>query len=68
MPPPSRQVQPIPGPVGSAKLQRYIRGFGRRSVRQGPNLADGKVGLAVQFVSNCHSSSQRELYVRELRK
>ncbi len=34
---------------------------------QGPNLADGKVGLAVQFASNCHSSSQRELYVRELR-
>ena len=27
-----------------------------------------QVGLAVQFVSNCHSSSKREAYVRELRR
>jgi hypothetical protein len=29
---------------------------------------DNKVGLAVQFVSNCHSTSKREAYVRELRQ
>ena len=27
-----------------------------------------QVGLAVQFVSNCHSASKREAYVRELRR
>ena len=27
-----------------------------------------KIGFAVQFVSNCHSSSKREAYVRELRR
>jgi len=37
-------------------------------VIQGPNLADNKIGFAVQFVSNCHSSSKREAYVRELRR
>ena len=27
-----------------------------------------QMGLAVQFVSNCHSASKREAYVRELRR
>ncbi len=62
------QTAPLPGPKGSSKLKNFIKGFGRRAVRQRRNLAEGKVGLAVQFASNCHSSSQRELYVRELRK
>ena len=52
---------------------RFIKQFGLRATRGGggrqrANLADGKIGLAVQFVSNCHSSSRREFYVRELQK
>ena len=51
---------------------RFIKQFGVKAARGGhrahPNLAEGKIGLAVQFVSNCHSSSRREFYVRELQK
>ena len=50
-------------------LYRFIKQFGKKAARGlRPNLADGKIGLAVQFVSNCHSSSRREFYVRELQK
>ena len=49
-------------------MHRYINSHGRRAATHGPNLAENKVGLAVQFVSNCHSSSKREAYVRELKQ
>ena len=63
------QTMPLPAPVGSTLLQRYIVQHGKKAVSsQGKNLADGKMGLAVQFVSNCHSASRREFYVKELRK
>ena len=56
----------------SVPFARFIKQFGVRAARGGhgahPNLAEGKIGLAVQFVSNCHSSSRREFYVRELQK
>ena len=47
---------------------RFISNHGRHPVNHGPNLAENKVGLAVQFVSNCHSTSKREAYVRELKQ
>lgn len=59
---------PLPAPHGSTLLQRFISSHGKKAVIQGPNLADNKIGFAVQFVSNCHSSSKREAYVRELRR
>ena len=62
------QVMPLPAPIGSTQLQKFIVHHGKKAVEKGPNLADGKVGLAVQFVSNCHSASGREIYVRELQK
>ena len=63
------QVMPLPAPADDPSLlQRFIVQHGRKAVDKGPNLADGKVGLAVQFVSNCHSASGREIYVRELQK
>jgi len=62
------RILPLPAPEGSTLLQRFITSHGKKAVAQGPNLADNKVGLAVQFVSNCHSSSKREAYVRELRR
>eukprot|EP00093_Oithona_nana_P007513 07513.XXX_139120_130865_1 [CDS] Oithona nana genome sequencing. len=62
------RVLPLPAPQGSTLLQRFIASHGKKAVTQGPNLAENKVGLAVQFVSNCHSSSKREAYVRELRR
>jgi hypothetical protein len=39
-----------------------------QSDRETERKRDIKVGLAVQFVSNCHSTSKREAYVRELRQ
>ena len=47
---------------------RFISNHGRHAVNHGPNLSEIKVGLAVQFVSNCHSTSKREAYVRELKQ
>lgn len=47
---------------------RFIKQFGKKASRGRANLAEGKIGLAVQFVSNCHSSSRREFYVRELQR
>ena len=51
----SLQISPLPAPLGSSLLDRYITKFGQRAVRQGPNRADGKVGMAVMFASNCHT-------------
>ncbi|XP_059087672.1 alpha-(1,3)-fucosyltransferase C-like [Tigriopus californicus] len=61
-------VKPLPAPLGSTLLQRFIVKHGKEAATLGPNLADDKIGLAVQFVSNCHSASHREHYVRELQK
>ena len=71
---PYAQIQrsmPLPAPVGSPQLERYIKYFGQKASKAAPgkgNMAEGKVGLAVQFVSNCHSYSRLEAYVRELRR
>ena len=65
------RIMPLPAPVGSAHLDRYIKYFGQKAAKAAPgkgNMVDGKVGLAVQFVSNCHSYSRLEAYVRELRR
>lgn len=62
---------PLPAPVGSTHLDRYIKYFGQKAAKAAPgkgNMVEGKVGLAVQFVSNCHSYSRLEAYVRELRR
>ena len=47
---------------------RFIKQFGMKAARGGSagrhaNLAEGKIGLAVQFVSNCHSSSRRDAWL-----
>ena len=63
------RVSALPAPLDSSLLQRYIVKFGKRAAAsESTNLAENKLGLAVQFVSNCHSSSHREHYVRELKK
>ena len=65
------RVMPLPAPIGSSQLNRYIKYFGQKAAKMSPgngNMAEGKVGLAVQFVSNCHSYSRLEAYVRELRR
>ena len=65
------RVMPLPAPIGSAQLDRYIKYFGQKAAKASPgngNMAEGKVGLAVQLVSNCHSYSRLEAYVRELRR
>ena len=36
-------------------LERYVTKFGQPAAKQGPNRAEGKVGLAVLFSSNCHT-------------
>ena len=54
------RVMPLPAPIGSSQLNRYIKYFGQKAAKMSPgngNMAEGKVGLAVQFVSNCHSYS-----------
>ena len=62
---------PLPAPIGSSQLDRYIKYFGQKAAKAAPgkgNMAEGKVGLAVQFVSNCRTYSRLEAYVRELRR
>ena len=65
------RVMPLPAPIGSPQLDRYIKYFGQKAAKStaaNGNMVEGKVGLAVQFVSNCHSYSRTEAYVRELRR
>ena len=64
------RILPLPAPVGSDQLQRYIDNFGRKAATGSSreNIADGKVGLIVQMSSKCHTYSRSEAYVRELRR
>ena len=65
------RAMPLPAPIGSSQLDRYIKYFGQKAAKAAPgkgNMAEGKVGLAVQFVTNCRTYSRLEAYVRELRR
>ena len=48
--------------------RQYVRKTERLRDIKIERQKDNKVGLAVQFVSNCHSTLKREAYVRELRQ